>query len=356
MDTMGGVAGTASRTAVGEGRVGNVDAVRGLALCGILFVNIVGITEMPVGAGGPSSPRHHAYEILLHQRFFPIFSVLFGLSAALFLRAASRRTRRPRLALLARFGFLIPIGLLHQSLQPREVLLIYALVGIVVLVPASFLPPWATLTAGMIATAYALVVRGGGADLIPGLFLLGMAAARYDLHRDLDRHGRRTALVFGVSAVLAAALNVWQIRSGTEPSGSPLAATAGVVTAVAYASGLLVLLRTTARRPLSAVLEPLGRMALTNYLTATLLVIGADQVLRLGEAARYGTVMALGIAILTVQAVFSALWLRGFRHGPMEWVWRRLTWWSFVPGRVSTDPSRSSSPFTRRSPTRSRTR
>ncbi|GAA2071231.1 DUF418 domain-containing protein [Actinomadura alba] len=316
-----------------DGRVRDIDAVRGLALCGILFVNIVGITGMPTGSGAASSLRHHAYETLLHQRFFPVFSLLFGLSAALFLRAAAGRTDRPRLALLTRFGFLIPIGLVHQTLQPREVLLVYAIVGIAVLLPASFLPPWATLTAGVAATVYALLVQGGGARLIPGLFLLGMAAAQYDLHRGLDRRGRALTLVFGVSTVLATALNTWQVRSGTEPSGSPLAATAGVVTAAAYTSGLLALLRTAMRRPLSAVLEPLGRMALTNYLTATLLVVAADQVLRLEHDPRYGTVMALGIAVLTAQAVFGTFWLRRFQHGPMEWVWRCLTWWRVVPNR-----------------------
>ncbi|MBC6460032.1 DUF418 domain-containing protein [Actinomadura sp. HBU206391] len=328
-------------TAPEDGRVREIDALRGLALCGILFVNIVGITGMPTGpdAGAAPSLRHHAYETLLHQRFFPIFCMLFGLGFALFLGAAARRTRHPRLALLARLGFLIPIGLVHQALQPREVLLVYAVAGIVVLLPASFLPRAATLIAGLAATAAALFA-GGGAWLIPGLFLLGMAAAQYGLHRGLDRHGRWEAPVFGVTAVLAVALNTWQIRSGTEPSGSPLAATAGVVTAIAYTSGLLALLRTTARRPLGAVLEPLGRMALTNYVVATPAVIAADQVLRLGEAPRYGTVMALGVAILIASAAVSMAWLRRFRHGPVEWVWRCLTWWSLIPNRTpSTRPA-----------------
>jgi uncharacterized membrane protein YeiB len=313
-------------------RVREIDTLRGLALCGILFVNIVGITGMPTGPGAGADLGHHVYETLLHQRFFPLFSLLFGVSFALFLRAVARQGGHPRLVALARFGFLIPIGLAHQALQPREVLLVYAVVGIVVLLPVSLLPRWTTPTIGGAATAWALAT-GGGVSLIPGLFVLGLAAAQYGLHRDLDRRGGHAAVVFGACAVLAVALNAWQIHAVTEPSGSPLAATAGVVTAAAYACGLLAALRTRMRRSLAAVLEPLGRTALTNYLAATPLVIAADQVLNLRETPRYGTVVALGVVILTVQATVSVLWLRRFTHGPMEWVWRCLTWWCLLPNR-----------------------
>lgn len=43
---------------------------------------------------------------------------------------------------------------------------------------------------------------------------------------------------------------------------------------------------------------------------------------RLGEA----RAAAIAVAIFTVQAVASALWLRRYRFGPMEWLWRSFTY------------------------------
>ncbi|HEX2313208.1 MAG TPA: DUF418 domain-containing protein [Thermomonospora sp.] len=299
-------------------RVPEIDAVRGLALCGILVVNLVGITGIQVDPG----PVHDLYETLLHQRFFPVFSFLFGLSAGLMLR---RLDQRPQAVLLARFGFLIPFGMVHQVLQPGEVLLVYAVVGIVVLVPASYLPRAVVLAAGTVATVAALAT-GGGTALIPGLFLLGMAAVSYGLPSLVASGHVMTA--FGVTATAAVALNLWQLARETDA----LAATAGVVTGAAYVTGLLVL---AARwRAVGSLLEPLGRLALTNYVTATVFVLAADRVLNLGDERRLPVVLGTAAAILVLQGVASRLWLRRYRHGPLEWMWRCLTWWRAMPNRT----------------------
>ncbi|MFI0447075.1 DUF418 domain-containing protein [Actinomadura sp. 6N118] len=293
----------------GLGRIREIDALRGLALCGILPVNIVGMTGLPVHG-------QQLYETLLHQRFFPIFAFLFGVGFALFLRAASARTSHPRLVMLARLGFLIPIGLAHQMVQPGEVLLPYAIFGVLVLLPASFLPRSLVLGTGITATAAALAFAEGGIELIPGLFLLGLATVDYGVLNNLDRHP--IGAVFVASVVVAVPLNVWQFAA--EPPRIP--AVAGVVTATAYATGLLLVLRTRVRPALCYVLEPLGRMALTNYLSATIMILVAGRTLPL---------IPLTFAILLVQVTASRWWLGRFAYGPAEWVWRSLTWWRLRP-------------------------
>lgn len=304
-------------------RLAGVDVVRGAALCGVVLVNVVGLTGMQV-------PRSWVYEAFLHQRFFPLFSFLFGVSFTLFLRAADGRTGHPRLVLLARLGFLVPMGMLHRVLQPDEVLLSYAVVGVVVLLPASFLPRSVVFVSGVAATAGALAVSNGGSMLIPGLFLVGSAAARYGV---FERQPETFAVkAFAVSAGLTAvALNAWQAAAGVWPDESPLPAMAGIVTGAAYAATLVVLLGTGARRFLLAALEPLGRTALTCYLGATVLVVAADQVV---EPSGYAWAAALGTGVLLVEWVFARWWLRRFRYGPAEWVWRCLTWWRIVPMAV----------------------
>jgi uncharacterized protein len=74
------------------------------------------------------------------------------------------------------------------------------------------------------------------------------------------------------------------------------------------------------------VFGPLGRMALTNYLGATVAVLAVAAVV--GHPERWSTkaVLVLVGAVLAAQWVFSTLWLRGFRQGPLEWLWRWATW------------------------------
>lgn len=45
-------------------------------------------------------------------------------------------------------------------------------------------------------------------------------------------------------------------------------------------------------------------------------------------------------AIIVVQALFSYYWLRWFRYGPIEGIWRCLTSWQLVPNRCTRDERR----------------
>ncbi|WP_165969475.1 DUF418 domain-containing protein [Actinomadura sp. KC06] len=268
------------------------------------------------------------YETLLHQRFFPIFSFLFGVSFGLFLDVVGERARHPRVVMLARLGFLVPFGALHRLLQPDEVLLSYAVVGVVVLLPASFLSGRVVLALGSLATVAAVLVAGGGSLLIPGLFLLGYAVQRFGVEVLLGLSLKRLVVVFAGGLLCAVVLNIWQVGSGSQ-AGSRLAAVAGVVTGATYVIAVLLLLRWRARGVLG-VLAPVGRMALTGYVGATLMIVAMDY---FAEVSDFGTAVTLGIGVFLVELAFSSLWLRHARYGPLEWVWRCLTWWDVVPIR-----------------------
>jgi uncharacterized membrane protein YeiB len=85
--------------------------------------------------------------------------------------------------------------------------------------------------------------------------------------------------------------------------------------------------RTPARSVLVAAFVPLGRLALTNYVTATVLVSGISRLLG-GAPDHWSSATALVIAggVLTIQCVWSTLWPRRHRYGPLEWLWRWVTW------------------------------
>lgn len=75
-------------------------------------------------------------------------------------------------------------------------------------------------------------------------------------------------------------------------------------------------------------LAPVGRMALTNYLTQSLLYLFALYGLGLGLIDDLGAsaLWALAIAFFAAQIAFSRWWLERFRFGPVEWLWRTLTY------------------------------
>jgi uncharacterized membrane protein YeiB len=77
-------------------------------------------------------------------------------------------------------------------------------------------------------------------------------------------------------------------------------------------------------------------MALTNYLSATVLFLVLGPPLGIDEPDDLPVIVGLTIAIIVVQAVWSVLWLRTFRYGPAEWAWRCLTWWRRAPLRGRT--------------------
>jgi uncharacterized protein len=82
-------------------------------------------------------------------------------------------------------------------------------------------------------------------------------------------------------------------------------------------------------------LAPLGRMALTNYLTHSLVFstlfygYGAGW---FGQVPRFQQ-MGLVAAMILFQAIFSRIWLANFNYGPMEWLWRSATYLKWQPLR-----------------------
>ncbi|TDD87880.1 DUF418 domain-containing protein [Saccharopolyspora karakumensis] len=315
-------------------RVTEWDALRGFALCGILLVNIPQITRMAHGSeNGASHLISNGLGMLVEQHFYPIFAFLFGLSFSLFLEGA-QRSRRPRLMLARRLLVLGLLGAAHHVLQPGEALLPYAIFGLLVLLPASWLPTRVLVPVSVLAALAGFTAVSGGMFSIPGLFLLGLACARTGIARTVDRRPGQLAVVL-VIAVLLSVPAVWAqlVYPPDGPLTTRIAAAAGVLGAVAYASAFLLVLRTRIGRPLAALVEPLGRMALTNYLTATLLVVAVAGPLGLRESTDWSTALGLALIVLAVQAAFSHWWLGHFRYGPAEWALRTATWWKPMPLR-----------------------
>lgn len=317
----------------GGRRIGSLDAMRGFALCGIAFVNVPALWRLPYEAGRDNSVQEFLNQFV-QQRFFPIFSLLFGIGFGLMWTAACTRAARPRVVMFRCFAVLAVLGFAHQFFHPGEALLPYALVAMVVLFPLTFLPERAQApivsVAGLAALAAAMSADGG-VDAVPGLLLIGFALALLDVPRIADGNLRFNAIAFAVSAPLAAA-GAWAQASGRFAEHLVwVFPTAGIALAAAYCSFLGLLMSTPARRAVEAVFAPLGRMSLTNYIGATLLFWAVKDALALfgvvdDSTASWSAAMGVVAGILVVQWAFSAAWLTFFRQGPLEWLWRKATW------------------------------
>jgi uncharacterized protein len=108
-----------------------------------------------------------------------------------------------------------------------------------------------------------------------------------------------------------------------------------VPVALGHAAVVMMICKAGIGRRLTSRLAAVGRMALTNYLMQSLLATS----LFYGYGGNlFGTVDRVGLwgvvlAIWALQLVISPLWLRHFRFGPAEWLWRSLTYWRWQPLR-----------------------
>jgi uncharacterized protein len=95
-----------------------------------------------------------------------------------------------------------------------------------------------------------------------------------------------------------------------------------------YGTCILLMLRSSLGMTLIRSLANIGRMALTNYLLQSFIGVFLFYAGGLALSGRIGFTVGVVIAISVycTEAVLSRWWLERFRFGPMEWLWRTLTY------------------------------
>jgi uncharacterized protein len=181
-----------------------------------------------------------------------------------------------------------------------------------------------------------------------GLFLLGLWTWKRGILRapqaSLPFLRRFFAVAFPSGLALTLAYTIASEAHRRSPLGNWLGITEQMIgtplLALSYGAGLLILSQRDAWRPILAPLAPVGRMALTNYLMHSVVMTWLYNGYGLGLYGKVGPALAalLGAALFALQIPLSGWWLSRHRFGPVEWLWRTLTYGEIQPMRIRALP------------------
>lgn len=393
-------------------RIEAIDVLRGVAILGILIVNM-GLFSQP-----ENLPAHQLWpnaldgtvEMLIlffaQEKFKTLFSFLFGLGLAVQMMRAEARGARflplytRRLCVLfliglAHFLLLWDGDIVHNYAQNGFLLLLFrrrpprtllAGAGILLAIPVFFyglttyysiapqvnpqLMKWISYdtqtdarqaidetrriySSGTYTEMIKLRAGELPGDVMPGIddaylvaiFLLGLYAGRRGIFHDIPAHlpfirrVQRWGLIIGVTGNVGFAMG-----GAVNPSPTSVMQNVGrmclVFAAPAmtffYASTIILLAQREAWRRWFSPLAAVGRTALSNYLLQSLIctMIFYGYGLALFNKVRPSLGLLLTVIIFLIQIGLSVWWLRRFQFGPIEWLWRSLTYWQRQPMRV----------------------
>ena len=334
--------------------------------------------------------------VFAQAKFITLFSALFGAGVLLFVESKEEKGQDAARLHLRRTAVLIAIGLLHAYLLwYGDILVTYGLTGIFLLfvrdldarrlttlagvfllfVPAIELFAAVSIGGEAIAAQWqpaeaaireqVATYRGGWLDQmshrvsssfqrqtsgfigqsfwrVGGVMLLGMALYKKGVLTD----ERSTAFyrrlvaggVVGVGIVVA---GVAYVEANDWSAGAALYwrqfnYVGSLLVAGGYVGLVTLFVRWRGEGLATRALAAVGRTAFTNYLLQTVVATTIFYGHGLGLFGSVSRVEAMGIvvAIWAVQVPLSVLWLRYFRFGPVEWVWRTLTYGESQPMRL----------------------
>ncbi len=395
-------------------RIRVLDAIRGMALGGILVANLISFfgvyfstveSRMALPGGVFGEAVVFGMDWLIEGKFYSIFSMLLGVGFAIqWQRASARGQSRSQFAQFfrKRMLVLVVIGLVHMyALWAGDILTLYGIMGlllptlargstrtrlvlIVLLLLTPFAthltvystdgradprPPFAELGAnvrdaldGEGRTSLELYAEGSARDYaawnigyavarpgtylqggrpahVLGLFLIGawIGVTLLPRLKTLGRSLKVTALVgaaVGLPASFVYALIKLRhdqsvfILSGEGLLQTAVYALGTTPLALSYLALVVLAWRTVRGRAVFEWFVPLGRMALTVYITQTViqLIVFTGWGFGLSTRVPLALLPLVAIAILAAQRSACVWWLARHKQGPLEWVWRRATY------------------------------
>ncbi|GMB08858.1 hypothetical protein B1no1_15680 [Thermolongibacillus altinsuensis] len=366
-------------------RIGVVDAIRGFALLGILLVNIFDFSAPVLYV----EPEHFAkgmldrwavmfVDLFAQASFYPLFSTLFGWGAFIMLERAKRKGQPFQRIFSRRLAALFLFGCIHAFfIWHGDILMSYAMVGLFLFLfvrtSAAWLLRWSLLlffvpNGILIVLLFLAWASEGDVDLsepalaeeairhyrdgtwmevliqrwhdwlymnnawtlvfflvaILPLFLFGAYIAKQQWFQRLDEHRltiQKWCLFSFLFALIFKSLPYWTEKNVVTQYIQDMIG--GPALSIFYLTAFSLFLRKR-----SSWLAPVGKMALTNYLLQSIICTTLFYSYGFGLYGNVRPFVALLIAIIiyVVQVIYSHWWMRSFEIGPIEWIWRAITY------------------------------
>lgn len=367
-------------------RLHSMDAMRGCAIFGIFMVNIQ-VMAMPFEwamnphySEGADVWAWAVTRTLFESNFVAIFSMLFGAGLILQMNSAMKKGVAFGPLYLRRLAVLMVMGLLHGTLLfLGDILLLYSVLGLVLffcrklqaktLLIVGALPLLVALLGAFLLDGMGdwqspeeeiqrqLRVRNEGTIpellrsrsigfgfwmLISSLWFnwrvlsmlfLGAALMKLGFFEERRATWHKRAALFGLTlGLLLEALTTWAAWEEVPGITSRLLASLHEVSSLGlslgYMGGIALLVHSNTLAWLTRGVSAVGRLSLSNYILQSVLANLLFTFIGLawfGERTRW-ELMGIVCLIYTVQILISLSWLRFFRIGPLEWIWRSLTY------------------------------
>ncbi len=174
-----------------------------------------------------------------------------------------------------------------------------------------------------------------------GLFLLGMCAGRLEIFRDTEANRQFFRRLLWPAAAVALVTTIVEI---VHPSGFQMSSWMDLLASFSftvqqvslsafYVAAVTLLYWRQPSKGLLPALAPLGRMGLTTYLGQTVFGVLLFYGLGFGMLGKLGVAAAVGaaIAFFILQILLARAWMTRFSLGPVEWLWRSLTYFRLQP-------------------------
>jgi uncharacterized protein len=372
-------------------RIPALDVLRGFALFGVLLAYTLWNLGSPPEETYSNADRilNRVLPALVDTKFYTLFAFLFGLGFSIQLTRAEARGISIVPVYCRRLLALLLIGLAHALLlRNGDILVPYAVMGFVLLLfrnasnktlavgaiiglvfpylarsawdltgipfpqrPEAAGASYLVENYAWVRYWYSTAIASWPASLPMFLFGLYMGRRRFFENIAAHRRGVWRALVVGLTIGVLAYVSRELLITNSAPFFARRLALRLLWSAHAwglaafYASFLLLLLQRRSWQQWLTPLAAVGRMALTNYLLQAAIIVPVCIGFNLFDKVTPSLGVLLALAVWSVQVPASVWWLRRFRFGPAEWIWRSLTYGRPQPMRMANEPAVAGSAY-----------
>ena len=322
--------------------------------------------------------------VFLEWKFYTTFSILFGYGFGLILSSLEKKNINPTPFFLRRMFWLFVFGVIHTLFWWGDVLHLYAITGVFLLgfrklstrtilicslLGMFIIPPFVSYVfryehgdftdenlnllynqyrTGNILDVFKAninlyyktwILNPGTGELgeiiqILGRFLFGYYLVRIKLFESIEsKKSLFKKILFVTGPIMITYFIIrWQSLRGAISTDhfywSPLMKLGIMSTCCFYASLLVILFIVFGRTKFFAALQSLGKMTLTNYLLVSAICVILLYGIGFGQLGilTMHTIWICAFVWLIFEIAFSTFWLKRFRYGPVEWIWRQLTY------------------------------